>query len=100
MAFTGAAFAGLGFSLVFPAFGVEAVKHVTENNRGTALGVYTAFADVSFFLTGPLAGAVIGVYGYSSVFLFGLVSVLAALGIAIVMMQMERREQGLGNRAA
>jgi len=96
MAFTGAAFAGLGFSLVFPAFGVEAVKHVTETNRGAALGVYTAFADVSFFLTGPLAGAVIGLYGYSSVFLFGLVSVLAALGIAIVMRQMQRSEQGLG----
>jgi MFS family permease len=92
MAFTGAAFAGLGFSLVFPAFGVEAVKHVTENNRGAALGVYTAFADVSFFLTGPLAGTVIGVYGYSSVFLFGLVSVLAALGIAIAMRQMDQRE--------
>jgi MFS family permease len=92
MAFTGAAFAGLGFSLVFPALGVEAVKHVTENNRGTALGVYTAFADVSFFLTGPLAGAVIGVYGYSSVFLFALVSVLAALGIAIVLRQLQGNE--------
>jgi hypothetical protein len=45
---------------------------VTESNRGTALGVYTAFADVSFFLTGPLAGAVIGFYGYASVFLFAL----------------------------
>ena len=92
MAFTGAALAGLGFSLVFPCFGVEAVKRVTENSRGTAFGVYTAFADVSFFLTGPLAGTVIGVYGYSSVFLFGLVSVLAALGIAIVMRQMQGRE--------
>jgi predicted MFS family arabinose efflux permease len=53
------------------------------------LGVYTAFADVSFFLTGPLAGAVIGVYGYASVFLFALISVLAALGIVIVLRQMQ-----------
>jgi MFS family permease len=90
MAFLGAAFAGFGFSLVFPAIGVEAVKRVTASNRGTALGVYTAFADVSFFLTGPLAGAVIGVYGYASAFLFGLVSVLIALGIMIVL----RRLQG------
>jgi hypothetical protein len=62
------------------------------NNRGTALGVYTAFADVSFFLTGPLAGAVIGVYGYASVFLFGLISVLAALGIVMCAAPGCRRE--------
>ena len=85
MAYAGAALAGLGFSLVFPAIGVEAVKRVPEFNRGTALGVYTAFADVSFFLVGPLAGAVIGWYGYSSVFCFGLVSVLGALGIVVVL---------------
>ena len=90
VALAGAAFAGFGFSLVFPALGVEAVKRVTANNRGTALGVYTAFADVSFFLTGPLAGAVIGVYGYSSVFLFALISVLIALSIVIVLRQFQK----------
>ena len=90
VALSGAALAGFGFSLVFPALGVEAVKRVTENNRGTALGVYTAFADVSFFLTGPLAGAVIGLYGYSSVFLFALISVLTSLGIVIVLRQFQR----------
>ena len=89
MANAGAALGGFGFSLVFPAIGVEAVKRVPENNRGTALGVYTAFADVSFFLTGPLAGAVIGMYGYSSVFLFALISVLAALGIVIILRQFQ-----------
>jgi predicted MFS family arabinose efflux permease len=81
----GSALGGFGFSLVFPAIGVEAVKRVTEQNRGTALGVYTAFSDVSFFLTGPLAGAVIGMYGYASVFLFALICVLAALGIVVVL---------------
>ena len=75
---------------------MEAVKRVTASNRGTALGVYTAFADVSFFLTGPLAGAVIGIYGYASAFLFGLVSVLAALGIVIVLRQVQG--QGVGSR--
>lgn len=91
MAFAGSALGGFGFSLVFPAIGVEAVKRVPENNRGTALGVYTAFADVSFFLTGPLAGAVIGVYGYASAFLFALISVLAALGIVVVLRANARR---------
>jgi MFS family permease len=85
MALGGAAVAGFGFSLVFPALGVEAVRHVPERSRGTALGVYTVFADVSFFLVGPVAGAVIGAFGYRSVFLFALVCVLSSLGIVIVL---------------
>jgi MFS family permease len=85
MALAGAAVCGFGLSLIFPAIGVEAVKRVPEFNRGTALGVYTAFSDVSFFLVGPVAGALIGFYGYASVFLFALVSILVALGIVFVL---------------
>jgi predicted MFS family arabinose efflux permease len=90
IALTGAALGGFGFSLVFPAIGVEAVKRVSENNRGTALGVFTAFADVSFFLVGPIAGAIIGWFGYRSIFLFALISVFAALGIVIVLCRIQR----------
>jgi MFS family permease len=93
MAMTGAAVGGLGLSLVFPAIGVEAVKRVPEFNRGTALGVYTAFADVSFFLVGPTAGAIIGWFGYASAFLFALISVLSALGIVVVLRQMQSAER-------
>jgi MFS family permease len=90
MASCGAALTGFGFSLVFPALGVEAVKRVPMHNRGTALGVFTGFSDVSFFLVGPIAGAVIGAWGYSSAFLFALGSVLTALGIVLVLRQMQR----------
>ena len=92
VAFTGAALAGFGFSLVFPALGVEAVRRVPEQNRGTALGVYTGFSDVSFFLVGPVAGAVIGVFGYASVFLLALASVLASLGIVVVLAERCNKE--------
>ncbi len=93
VALMGASMGGFGFSLVFPAIGVEAVKRVPENNRGTALGVFTAFADVSFFLVGPIAGAVIGWFGYRSVFLFALLSVLSSLGIVIVLRQTQPAEE-------
>lgn len=89
MAMAGSAVCGFGLSLVFPAIGVEAVKRVPEFNRGTALGVYTAFADVSFFLVGPVAGALIGFYGYNSLWVFALVSILSALGIVVVLHRME-----------
>ena len=85
MALAAAALTGFGHSLVFPALGVEAVKGVSPENRGTALSVYTVFADVSFFMVGPVAGAFIGAFGYASVFLFGLACVLVALGIAFVL---------------
>ena len=85
MALTGASLTGVGYSLVFPALGVEAVERVPVENRGTALSVYTVFADVSFFLVGPVAGAVIGAFGYASVFLFAWICVLAALGIVLVL---------------
>lgn len=89
MALAGAGVCGFGLSLIFPAIGVEAVKRVPEFNRGTALGVYTAFSDVSFFLVGPIAGAIIGFYGYASAFLFALISILAALGIVFVLGRMQ-----------
>jgi hypothetical protein len=45
--------------------------------------VYTGFSDVSFFLVGPTAGAVIGAWGYASAFLFALIAVVVALGIVL-----------------
>jgi MFS family permease len=84
-ALAGASLTGAGFALVFPALGVEAVKRVVETSRGTALAVFTAFADVSFFLTGPIAGAVIGFFGYASVFVFALISILVSMGIVAVL---------------
>jgi MFS family permease len=90
MASCGAALTGFGFSLVFPALGVEAVKRVPIHNRGTALGVFTGFSDVSFFLVGPVVGAVIGAWGYSSAFLFALSSVLTSLGIVLVLRRMRK----------
>jgi MFS family permease len=93
MALIGAAICGLGFALVFPSIGVEAVQRVPAFNRGTALGVYTAFADVSFFLVGPIAGSLIGWFGYPSVFLFALISVLAALGIVFVLHHNKRTSE-------
>jgi MFS family permease len=87
MALGAAALTGFGHSLVFPALGVEAVLRVSNESRGTALSIYTVFADVSFFMVGPIAGAVIGAFGYASVFLFAVICVLASLGIAFVLWQ-------------
>src|ERR1700683_3361372 len=56
VAFAGAVLAGVGNALVFPSFGVEAVKRVPPASRGAALGAYVAFFDVGFGLGGPING--------------------------------------------
>ena len=43
--------------------------------------------------TGPVAVAIIGFYGYASVFLFALISVVMALGIVIVLKEMQRKQK-------
>ena len=90
MAGAAASLTGFGLSLVYPALGVEAIRHIPEHNRGAALAGFAVFFDVSIFLTGPVAGFVIGWYGYASVFLFGLICVLASLGIVVVLRQMQK----------
>jgi predicted MFS family arabinose efflux permease len=68
-AFAAAGLIGFGFSLVFPSLAVEAVSRIPIENRGTALGTYNVFIDLSLFLTGPIAGAIISHAGYRFAFL-------------------------------
>lgn len=79
MALIGAGLTGLGFSLVFPALGVEALRSVPPQNRGAALAAYSAFFDLALGLIGPMAGLVANYFGYASIFFCGALGGIVAI---------------------
>jgi MFS family permease len=82
IAFAGAILTGIGFSLVFPAFGVEAMRQIPSASRGAALGAYAAFFDIGFALAGPITGLIAGAFGYPSVFAAGALCASIAIAMA------------------
>ena len=85
IALAGAALAGFGYSLVYPALGVEAVRRAPAEGRGLAMGAYTAFLDVALAVASPALGLIAAAASLGTVFL---ISALAALGAAVVAMRM------------
>jgi predicted MFS family arabinose efflux permease len=67
--------------------GREVVRLVEPHLRGTALGGFSAFQDLAYGLTGPLAGLLADRAGYDSVFLIGTVAAAAGLLIALSLLR-------------
>jgi MFS family permease len=86
-AFLGAALTGFGYALVYPAFGVEAVRRAPAESRGLAMGAYTAFLDVALGIANPALGLVASGAGLSAVFLVSALVVLSSGSVALSLMK-------------
>ena len=80
-----AALTGLGFSLAFPSFGVEAIRRVPPQSRGVALGAYAACFDATMGLAVPALGLVAGAFGYAAAFATAAATGAGSLVIALVL---------------
>ncbi|MBB4396825.1 arabinose transporter [Bradyrhizobium sp. ERR14] len=82
MALAGAALTGFGFSLIYPGFGVEAVRRVPVQNRGLAMGAYTAFLDLAQGIASPTLGLIATGARLNVLFFASAVTVLCAALVA------------------
>src|SRR4051812_27847030 len=94
LALLGAALTGFGFSLVYPGFGVEAVRRVPAQSRGLAMGAYTAFLDLAQGVASPVLGLVAAGATLNVVFLASALTVLLAAVVASWLMTHPATMQG------
>lgn len=83
IAIIGALLTGAGCSLVYPAMGIVVVRRVAPQLRATAMGGFSAFQDLAYALTGPVAGLLVDRFSSATPFLVG--AVTAAAGFAVVL---------------
>jgi MFS family permease len=88
-AVAGALLTGLGFALVYPGLGVEAVRRAPPQSRGLAMGAYTACLDIALGLGSPALGLIGGWAGLGSVFIAAALVVLCAAAIAMRLLRGE-----------
>ncbi len=87
VAAAGAALAGIGYALVYPGLGVEAVNRAPPQSRGLAMGAYTVFLDVALGAGSPALGLVAGYAGLGAVFLASTLTVLGAAAVAATLLR-------------
>jgi MFS family permease len=86
-AIAGAALTGLGYSLIYPALGVEAVRRAPPESRALVMGSYTACLDLALGIAGPGLGVVAAHYGIGSIYLVTTVLVLSSGLVAFRLMK-------------
>ena len=82
LSLVGSALTGIGYSLLYPGLGLEAVNRAPVASKGLAIGTFTAFLELTLALTSPLLGLLASWTSLGSVFMVSAVSAVGAFYIA------------------
>jgi MFS family permease len=96
LALTGAALTGIGYSLVYPGLGIEAVRSAPAQSRGLAMGAYTAFLDVALGFGTPALGLLASLAGLGAAFIGSMLAALGAAAIAAALLYAPRTQRTRG----
>jgi MFS family permease len=94
LALIGVALYGAGFAFLFPALMALAADRAPEEERGAALGTFTAFFDVATATSGAIIGAIVDARGFGTA--WAVTSVLCLLSAALLV-RLHVRERGEGS---
>jgi MFS family permease len=78
----GSAVMGSGFAMLFPSLALLVLARTNPEQRGAAMGTFTAFFDIGLALGSPLVGVVAATTGYGGAFIAGALGALGGLLIA------------------
>lgn len=98
LALVGALLTGLGYSLVYPGLGVEAMRRTPPESRGLVMGAYTAFLDIALGFGTPALGLVGKGAGLGAVFLVSAAAALCAAAVALRLLSARAPSDGSRDR--
>lgn len=82
---------GAGYSLIYPGFGVEAMRRTSLENRSLAMGLYGGFFDGALGIASPILGLVAGKISLSAVYFISMLVVLSAFVVASKLLAQKKR---------
>ncbi len=82
VALIGSAVMGSGFAMLFPSLALLVLARTRPEQRGAAMGTFTAFFDIGLAVGSPLVGVVAASTGYGGAFVAGALGALGGLLIA------------------
>ena len=94
IALFGAGLTGFGYSLVYPALGVRAMRVAPAQDRGVIMGAYTAFLDVALGFGTPALGFVADKTGLAGAFVASAALCVITAGICLLLMRMPAKSDG------